>query len=133
MTGPGMVFRSTGSAHRDCSVTAVELPALARQLLADDDVSGYRRLFERIDAIEEHQRRYWAGVSVLEQGLAARPSTTVGRLPALLVALATGALDLLEPNPSEPRLLSQAGVALFELWSLDAAEALFEAARRLDP
>ncbi len=133
MTGPGMVLRSTRSARRDCSVTVSELPALARQLLADDDVSGYRRLFERIDAIEEHQRRYWAGVSVLEQGLVARASTTAARLPALLVALATGALDLLEPNPSEPRLLSHAGTALFELWSLDAAQALFEAARRLDP
>jgi len=128
-----MVLRSTGSAHCDFTVPAGELPAHARQLLAAGDVRGYRLLFERIDAIDEYQRRYWAGASVIEQGLAARTRFPVARVPALLAALATGALELLERNPSEPRLLSHAGVALFELWSLDAAQALLEAAQRLDP
>jgi tetratricopeptide (TPR) repeat protein len=114
-------------------VTASELSARAQLLLAGDDLEGYRGLFERVEAIEDPHRRYWAGASLAEQGLAARASTTAARLPALLVALAAGVLDMLEHDPCEPRLLSCAGTALLELWSLDAAEALLEASRRLDP
>jgi len=51
----------------------------------------------------------------------------------LYVAVADAALDILEDNPSEPTILNLAGVTLYELWSLDAAQALFRAARRLDP
>src|ERR1700690_1145832 len=102
-----MVLRFSGPTHQECSATATQLPARARQLLA--------------------------GVGLVEAGLAARASTTAARSPALLVTLAGGALELLEREPSEPRLLTLAGVALLELWSLDAAEALLEAARRLDP
>ena len=40
---------------------------------------------------------------------------------------------MLEATPAEPILLNYAGVALYELWSLDAARALFKAAERLDP
>jgi tetratricopeptide (TPR) repeat protein len=118
---------------QDFTVTATELPVHARRLLAADDLEGYRRLFERVEAIEDPHRRYWAAVSVIEQGLAARASTTAARLPALLVTLAAGALELLERDPCEPRLLSCAGTALLELSSLDAAEELLEASRRLDP
>jgi tetratricopeptide (TPR) repeat protein len=114
-------------------VNATQLPARARQLLAGDDLRGYRELFDRIAAIDDPHRRYWAGVSLVEAGLAARTSTTAARSPALLVTVAGGALELLERAPSEPRLLRLAGLALLELWSLDAAEALLEAARRLDP
>jgi tetratricopeptide (TPR) repeat protein len=128
-----MALRFSGPIHQECSVTATELPARARQLLAGDDLHGYRSLFEQIATIEDPHRRYWAGVSLVEVGLAARASTTVARSPALLVTLAGGALELLEREPSEPRLLCLAGVALLELCSLDAAEALLEAARRLDP
>jgi tetratricopeptide (TPR) repeat protein len=114
-------------------VTATQLPAHARQLLAGDDLRGYRELFDQVASIDDPHRRYWAGISLVEAGLAARASTTAARSPALLVTLAGGALELLERAPSEPRLLRLAGVALLELWSLDAAEALLEAARRLDP
>ena len=51
----------------------------------------------------------------------------------MYVAVAAAALDMLEDAPSEPTILNLAGVALYELWSLDAAQALFRAARRLDP
>jgi tetratricopeptide (TPR) repeat protein len=128
-----MVLRSSARLTGDCAVTVTELPALAQRLLAADDLQGYRRLFAHVEAIEDPHRRYWAGVSLGEQGLAARAGTTAARLPALLVTLAAGVLELLERDPSEPRLLSCAGTALLELWSLDAAEALLEASRRLDP
>src|SRR5271167_997773 len=107
-----MVLRFSGPTHQERSVTATQLPARARELLAGDDLRGYRQLFDQIAAIDDPHRRYWAGVGLVEAGLAARTSTTAARSPALL------------------RL---AGLALLELWSLDAAEALLEAARRLDP
>src|SRR5271170_4665367 len=128
-----MVLRFSGPTDQQRSVTATALPARARELLAGDDLHGYGELFDRVATIEDPHRRYWAGVGLVEMGLAARASTTAARSPALLVTLAGGALELLEQAPSEPRLLSLAGVALLELWSLDAAEALLEAARRLDP
>lgn len=40
---------------------------------------------------------------------------------------------LLEEEPREPLLLNYAGIAIYELWSLDGARALFQAALRLDP
>jgi tetratricopeptide (TPR) repeat protein len=49
------------------------------------------------------------------------------------VAVADAALTALEEEPREPILLNYAGVALYELWSLDAAHTLFKAAHRLDP
>ena len=51
----------------------------------------------------------------------------------MFVAVADAALGLLEREPAEPVILNLAGVACYELWSLDAAQALFRAARRLDP
>jgi len=109
------------------------LPQRAQQLLAADDLDGYRRLLARIDAIDDRHRRYWAGVNVIECGLAASTSAPAALRPALLVTLAAGVLELLEHEPSEPRLLSDAGSIMHELWSLDAAQALFTAARALDP
>jgi tetratricopeptide (TPR) repeat protein len=125
--------RSKGSAPQDGTLLATDVPLRAQQLLAADDLDGYRRLFEQIESIADPHRRYWAGASVVERGLAASASASPARLPALLVALAAGALELLEREPSEPKLLNDAGVVLYELWSLDAAEAVFAAAKRLDP
>jgi len=121
------------SATRDGSDSVTELPALARQLLAADDLAGYRRLFETIESVEDRHLRYWASVSAIEAGLAAAAGAHAARLPALSVTLAECALEALEREPSEPRLLGYAGTILHELWSLDAAQAMFEAARRLDP
>ncbi len=115
------------------ALSAAGEPPRSQQLLTAEDLDGYRRLFEWIESIEDPHRRYWAGMSLIEQGLATSANAPAARLPALFVTLAAGALELLEREPSEPRLLSHAGTILYELWSLDAAEALFEAARRLDP
>src|ERR1700728_1979817 len=97
------------------------------------EIAGYRELFARLDDIEDCHRRYQAGVSLIEQGFAASARTAAARLPELLAAIATGALEMLEREPREPKLLNYAGVAFYELWSLDAASAMFEAAKRLDP
>jgi tetratricopeptide (TPR) repeat protein len=121
------------SASRDGAKSATELPALARRLLAADDLEGYRRLFETIETIEDRHLRYWASANAIEAGLAATAGAHAARLPALSMTLAACAVGALEREPSEPRLLGYAGAILHELWSLDAAQALFEAARRLDP
>ncbi len=128
-----MALPRSGSAPRDSVVGVPDLPLHAQRLLAVDDLDGYRRLFGLIESIKDPHRRYWAGANVIERGLAASASTPAARLPALLVTLATAVLELLEREPSEPRLLNYAGVVLYELWSLDAAEAMFEAAALLDP
>ncbi len=71
---------------------------------------------------------------LIEEGLAAAGKTTSQtQATHLFVAVADAALDALEEEPREPVLLNYAGVALYELWSLDAAHALFKAASRLDP
>jgi tetratricopeptide (TPR) repeat protein len=123
----------SGQASLGAAISTTELPSRARQLLAADDLEGYRELFARAQSLADPHRRHWTALRLVEAGLAAAASAPAARLPALNVALAGCALELLEQEPSEPRLLNHAGVVLHELWSVDAAEALFEAARRLDP
>lgn len=113
------------------SAQATDPPARAQRLLAAGDLDGYRELFGLLEQIDDRNRRYQAGVSLVEQGLAA--SSEPAGLPALYATLAEGLVGMLEPEPREPRLLNYAGVVFYELWSLDAATALFEAAGRLDP
>jgi glycosyltransferase involved in cell wall biosynthesis len=96
-------------------------------------IAGYRELFAGLDDIESPHRRYQAGVSLIERGFAASARTGAAHMPELFTAIATGALAMLEREPREPKLLNYAGVAFYELWSLDAASAMFEAAKRLDP
>jgi len=128
-----MALRFSGSAPAERPALAVDLPPRAQQLLAAGDIGGYGALFALLERIEDVHRRHWATVGLLERGLAATAATPAPRLPALFAALAGGALGALEREPREPKLLNYAGVALYELWSLDAARALFKAAARLDP
>jgi tetratricopeptide (TPR) repeat protein len=129
----GLRFPAPASAPTDGSAPASELPLRAEQLLGADDLGGYRELLGQIDSIADPHRRYWAGASLLECGIAAAAGFPAARQPALLVMLAASAFDLLEREPREPRLLMDAGVIMYELWSVDAAEALLRAAARLDP
>jgi Glycosyl transferase family 2 len=115
------------------AVAAGELPQHARELLAGDALGEYRRLFDHVGRIADPHHRYWAGTGLVEEGLAAAVRAAAARLPALLVTLADGVLELLEREPREPRLLNHAGVVLYELWSVEAARAMFAAAGRLDP
>ncbi len=128
-----MTLCFSSPALREGTIPATDVPPRDRQLLTAEDLDGYRRLFAWIESIDDPHRRYWAGVNLIEQGLAASASAPAARLPPLFVVLAAGALELLEREPSEPKLLNHAGTILYELWSVDAAEAMFEAARRLDP
>ncbi len=109
------------------------LPPRANALLAAGDLDGYCLLLAQAQQIEHPHRRYWAGVALIECGLAAVETCPQERLPALYATLAGGGLDALEREPCEPLLLNYTGVAFYELWSLGAAQALFEAAQQLDP
>jgi tetratricopeptide (TPR) repeat protein len=129
-----MTRRSVGPvAGEDRPLAAAELPAAARRLLAAGEVERYGELFASLPAIADAQRRYRAAVELLDSGLAASASVPPAQLPALLARVAAGALDALEREPREPRLLALCGVALRELGSLDAAAAMLAAAHRLDP
>lgn len=81
----------------------------------------------------DENRRYQAVLKLIERGLAAAAGAPQSRLPELYASVAADALEALEREPREPKLLNYAGVALYELWSLRAAEDLFEATLRLDP
>ncbi len=112
---------------------APELPARAEALLQAGDFEGYCELYARAAAIEDPNRNYQATTKLIEKGFAAAAQARGARLAGTYAAVATGAIEALEREPREPRLLNYAGVALYELWSLDAACALFKAALRLDP
>ena len=127
-----MALRFSGSAPRDSPVSATDLPPRAQQLLAAGDLEAYGELFARLEAIEDPHRRYWASLNLIERGLAAGASTKPAQLPELYAAIAAGAIEVLEHEPCEPKLLNYAGVVFYELWSLEAAEAMFKGARRLD-
>ncbi len=120
--------RSDGSA-----ALAIELAARAQRLLAAGELDGYRRLFDELDSITDPHRRYQTGVGLIEQGFTASGDAPHARVGGLFSAIAAGAVELLDRQPSEPKLLNYAGVAFYELWSLDTARALFKAAKRLDP
>ncbi len=120
--------RSDGSA-----APAIELSARAQRLLATGKLDDYRELFDELGSITDPHRRYQAGVGLVERGFAASGDAPLARVGGLFSAIAGGAVELLDQQPSEPKLLNYAGVAFYELWSLDAARALFKAAKRLDP
>ncbi len=109
------------------------LCARAHAALTERRFDGYRGCFADASAIEDPSRRYYARKLLIEQGFATCPRVPAPRQQEILLATATAAIDVLDPDPAEPVLLNYAGVALYELWSLDAAQALFAAALRLDP
>jgi tetratricopeptide (TPR) repeat protein len=129
---PAGIGVSPHSEHVSAAL-AIDLSMRAQQMLAAENPAGYRELFGQLNSIADHHRRYWACVCLIERGLAASIDAPHARVGGLFADIAAGALQMLESEPSEPKLLNYAGVALYELWSLDAAQALFKAAKRLDP
>ncbi|MGO9902040.1 MAG: glycosyltransferase [Solirubrobacteraceae bacterium] len=111
----------------------IALTARAGAALVERRFDRYRDCFTQAQAIEDLQRRYQGRKLLIEQGFATCARVPRARAPEILIATATAAIDILAENPAEPVLLNYAAVALYELWSLDAAQALFAAAQRLDP
>ena len=115
--------------------TARELAARASVQLLAEDVAGYRALFAQADPLSAGNAtaRYAAWLRIAEQGLAAAGRARASLSAEIFSAVAAELIAALEIEPAEPVLLAYAGVALYELWSLDAARELFRAAQRLDP
>jgi Glycosyl transferase family 2 len=113
---------------------ATRLAAQARAHLAGNQRDGYHALFETAAEHKDPQAVYQARVTLIEEGLqAAGRAPSAAQATQLFVAVAKAAIDVLEDESREPVLLNYAGVALYELWSLDAAHDIFKAAQRLDP
>jgi tetratricopeptide (TPR) repeat protein len=126
--GPGAGVTEPGGAF------GARLGAQARSYLTANDLDGYKALFARAGEHDDPHARYHARVRLVEEGLAAAGQTgSANQATQRFVAVAAGAIDALETEPREPILLNYAGVALYELWSLDAAHAIFKAAHGLDP
>jgi glycosyltransferase involved in cell wall biosynthesis/predicted Zn-dependent protease len=128
-----MALRLTGSPTTASSATPPDHAAHAAACLDRHDLDGYAALFAQTGEIAGVHARYAARVQLVEAALRAGQAVDRARIPAIYVAAARATIALLEEEPREPVLLNYAGVLLYELWSLDAAAALFAAARRLDP
>jgi tetratricopeptide (TPR) repeat protein len=109
------------------TVPAARLVAAATARLAAGDWAGFRALCAEAGDVEDTHRRYEARRSLLELAI------SKGSSPAVLLAAAVAAVDMLQADPREPVLLNYAGVIFYELGAVKAARALFSAALRLDP
>lgn len=108
------------------------LRARAEALLAQRDLDAYAGLWSEAAEIADPQRRYQARCLLAEAGFATRENS-VQVLTGIYAVIAMRTLEVLEEHPAEPRLLNLAGVAFYELYELQAADALFAAAERLQP
>ncbi|QEC46828.1 glycosyltransferase [Baekduia soli] len=114
------------------------LPAVAHVtnraagLLAARDLDGWRGLVQAAGELPDVHDRYLARRLLLESTLGQR-TLSGAALAETFLAGALAGLGVLELEPREPVLLNLAGVLLYELGVLVAAEALFRAAHRLDP
>jgi glycosyltransferase involved in cell wall biosynthesis len=128
-----MALRLTGTSLPQAPSDPAEIAARARALLSSGDVDGYREQFSRANELEDSGRRYRLRTMLVEEGLIAASDAPAARGTAIFTAVAHATLSALEEQPSEPVLLNYAGIALYELWCLDGARALFTAALALDP
>jgi glycosyltransferase involved in cell wall biosynthesis len=118
---------------RPTARTTVDPRAAATAALAREDLAAYRSLFTDAASETGVHSRYAARRTLLEVGLAGPAREAPKAVAQRFAAVAGVAVDALEGEPREPVFLNYAGIALYELGSWSAAEALFRAAERLDP
>src|SRR3954471_17180148 len=124
--------RPADASTQDSARSAQRLDARAKACLVAGDLNGYRELFAQTASVDDPHRRYQARRTLVEQGLAAASGIASKDVPALFLNVARCAVEMLEQEPREPVILNYTGVVFYELGSLDAAEKLFKACRRLD-
>lgn len=132
LTGKTLQSSTPAATSGQPAVTSEGLAFQARTALGQGDVPAFSGLFAAADELTDPQRRFHAKLALIDAGMSVTAQASEGLATRVYVAVASAALDILEDTPSEPTILNLAGVALYELWSLDAAQALFRAARRLD-
>ncbi|MBJ7332286.1 MAG: glycosyltransferase [Solirubrobacteraceae bacterium] len=108
------------------------LRSRAAALLVQRDLDGYAALWSEAADIKDVHRRYQAQCFLAEAGLAHRDASWQF-VSGMFATIALRNIELLEKEPREPRLLNFAGIALYELGELAAAEALFNAAFAMMP
>ncbi|MGZ4293046.1 MAG: glycosyltransferase [Solirubrobacteraceae bacterium] len=133
LTGKTLQPTSPAATPARATVNAESLVFQARAVLADGDVPAFSALFARAAELTDPHPRFHARLALLDAGLSVTAQVSEGMAARVYVAVAEAALTMLEETAAEPTILNLAGVALYELWSLDAAQTLFRAARRLDP
>jgi tetratricopeptide (TPR) repeat protein len=132
LTGKTLQSSAPAATPTQPAVTAESMAFQARSALGAGDVAGFSALFATADGLTDPHRRFHAKLALIDAGMAVTAQASESLATRVYLTVAQGALDMLEVTPSEPTILNLAGVALYELWSLDAAQALFRAARRLD-
>ncbi|HEX3690080.1 MAG TPA: glycosyltransferase [Solirubrobacteraceae bacterium] len=132
LTGKTLQSSTPAATSGQPAVTFESLAFQARTALSQGDVPAFSALFAAADELTDPQRRFHAKLALIDAGMSHTAQASEGLATRVYVAVAGATLDMLEDTPSEPTILNLAGVALYELWSLDAAQALFRAARRLD-
>jgi tetratricopeptide (TPR) repeat protein len=133
LAAPDSGAGTTGGLPAAGPALRAHLQAQAPALIGARRLDDYRDLFTRVGEIEDPQVRYTGRVILLEQGLtAANRASSSSEALALFLAVAETGLEALEQEPREPLILNYVAIAMYELWSIDAARALFQAAHRLD-
>ncbi len=132
LTGSTLTQSVPGPASDPAGLPADALGRHALGLLRRGELDAYRGLLRSTDERPDPQRRFEAALALIDAGLRETRQASEGLAVRIFVAVAEEALAILEREPSEPVLLNLAGVACYELWALDAAQALFGAALRLD-
>jgi glycosyltransferase involved in cell wall biosynthesis len=125
----GPAKKTTAPATGAAAVAAVTNRAAT--LLDAHDLAGWRKLVDGAAQLSEHNDRYQARRLLIESTLTRRASAPAQTAERFLAG-AVAALDALDDEPREPALLNFAGVLIYELGAVVAAEALFRAAQRLD-
>lgn len=133
LPNPTAAADATLATYNAENIATQQLVARAGALLSGNDLPAYLRMFSEADALENPHRVYQTRKLLLEQGLASLGAVGDRLATEVLLTLGRGVIQSLELEPAEPVLLNYGGVIMYELWALDAARALFQAAKRLDP
>jgi tetratricopeptide (TPR) repeat protein len=127
-----MALRLTPGPAPSAKPLLERLAPIAEELLRRHDLSGWVKLYDGTADEPNPHRRYEARRGLASLAINHETGSAAQTAARLLVA-AGRLVRVLEEEPREPVLLNEAGVAFYELGALDAAQALFVAAERLDP
>jgi hypothetical protein len=122
----------TSAAPATGAAAVAQVTNRAARLLDAHDLAGWRALVAAAAELADHNDRYLARRLLLESVLHNRAQSGAQTAERFLAG-AVAAVEALEDTSREPVLLNFAGVLLYELGAIVAAESLFRAAQRLDP
>jgi hypothetical protein len=130
--GPAAPQNSAARAPLTGAAAVAQVTNRAAGLLAARDLAGWRKLAAAAAELPDIHDRYHARRLLIESTLAGGAASPAATAEAFLAG-AVVAVEALEDEPREPVLLNLAGVLIYELGAVVAAETLFRAAQRLDP